>query len=186
MLWLMLVACDGGTDAKSTNDSGGGPSGDDTASSSSSEDCNESWDSSAPSGASCTSGELQCGDVVEASTAGGGSDGDTTLYESAYCFVPDHDHDGPDRFYVFDAAEDSTFQVTLERPCEPLSLAVMRWDDAECPVGNAHNIGVCDGSEATTGSETLDMYTVNAARYYVAIDGQGGVESNFRLSITCD
>ncbi len=184
MLWLLLIGCDDRSGPTKTDDTNAS-STDDTASGGEA-DCDSTWDDTTPGGPDCTSGQIGCGDIIEASTSGGSRAGNTDLYESAYCFVPNHDHDGQDRFYVFEASEGQEFAITLESPCEALSLAAMRWDEAECPVDRNHNIGTCDGFEATTGTNTLDMYTVNAGTYYIAVDAAEGVTGNFRLSLTCE
>ena len=184
MFWLLLIGCDGSSDSTESDDTNTA-STDDTAQEGEA-DCDSTWDDSAPGGPDCTSGTISCGDTIEASTSGGGQAGDSDLYESAYCFVPGQDHDGDDRFYVFEAAEGQQFSITLESPCEPLSLAAMRWDEAECPVGRNHNIGTCDGFEATTGTNTLNMYTTNAGQYYIAVDAAQGVSGNFKLSLSCE
>ena len=185
MFWLLLISCDDPSGTAKADDTSSS-STDDTATGGGSEaDCDATWDDSAPGGPDCASGVISCGDVIEASTSGGSTTGSSDLYESAYCFVPGQDHDGEDRFYVFEAAEGQEFSITLESPCEPLSIAAMRWDEAECPVDRNHNIGTCDGFEAFTGTNTLDMYTTNAGTYYIAVDAASGVTGNFTLSLTC-
>ena len=139
------------------------------------------------SGSSCVTETIACGETVAISTRGGTDVLESSFYESATCFIPYSDYDGPERVYelILDGGgAPMTATVTLDSPCEDLSLATFFWTEDECPEGTAHNINSCDGGGASSG-DSATLYTTgeDPDRYLIAVDGDE--EAAFMLSVSC-
>lgn len=176
------------------NPGGGGGTGDtahtgDTSGGGASDLECEGQGSSPPAGPDCVTATIQCGDVIEATTAGGSDALDEEFYQSAYCFVPFSDYAASERVYALEVdggGDPVVINVSLEAPCGDLSLAMFYWDDtSSCPDGAKHNIANCDGEEAGS-SITTSTYTTGETpdRYLIAVDGDA--EAAFRLSVDCE
>lgn len=172
----------GGDDTSDTSDTStggpGGPGGGDV-------DCDAT--EGAPSGPSCVSGVIRCGDIIEGNTQGGTDMIDDAFYESATCFVPYHDFEASERVYEFilDGGGDPiTADITLSAPCGDLGLAVFYWTEDECPEGNLHNITNCDGADIGNSADAF-LYSTgeDPDRYLIAVDGDE--TSAFKLEVQC-
>ena len=182
-----LVGCEpkeSGGDSDSATASGDGGDGGDGGGPL---DCSTS--TAAPAGPACVTATIGCGDVIDASTEGGSTDIDSEVYESAFCFIPYNDHDGPERVYAFTFDTEPTYAtITLEADCGDLSIAALRWsDEASCPSGDDHGIANCEGTTDSDGA-TLTLYTDGSDpdRYLISVDGPSDAERAFRLSVTCE
>lgn len=181
---LLLLACTGFTvnDKDGSATDTGEPAGSDL-------DCDATYDTTAPAGPDCLTSVISCGDVVEGTTLGGSSIMDAELYESAFCFVPFSDYDGPERVYELSLPADTTAYVTLEAPCKDLGFALMRWSyEDECPTGDEHGILDCNGQPSGTTGNTKEaqVWAEKDTRFVLSVDGAAGAAAPYRLSVVCE
>ncbi|MCP4810596.1 MAG: hypothetical protein GY913_33065 [Proteobacteria bacterium] len=184
MTLLFLFACTGFT----INDKDGTTT--DTGTSVSSDlDCDAAYDTTAPSGPDCLTGTITCGQTIEGTTLGGSTVMDSDLYESAYCFVPFTDYDGPERAYELQLEADTTAYVTLEAPCGDLGFGLMRWSyEDTCPTGEEHGILDCNGqpSDSTSNTKEAQVWAEKDTRFVLAVDGSAGGGAPFRITVECE
>ena len=180
----------GGDDTATSSGPGDGGAPGDGGSPGTSDDTGFSCDDTpAPphSGPSCVTDTIACGETVAISTRGGTDVLESSFYESATCFIPYSAYEGPERVYelILDGGgAPMTATVTLDSPCEDLSLATFFWTEDACPEGTAHNINSCDGGGASSG-DSATLYTTgeDPDRYLIAVDGDE--EAAFMLSVSC-
>ena len=181
---LALAGCETKSDDGSADSGGSGDGGDGGGD----ERLECETTTGAPAGPACVTSTIACGDVIDASTEGGSVAIDSEVYESAFCFIPYNDHDGPERVYAFTMdAQQMTATITLDAPCGDLALAAMRWEDTDiCPSGDEHGIAHCEGQPDSDSAENLLYGDGDPDRFLISVDGPAGTSAPFRLSITCD
>ena len=150
--------------------------------------CDQVYDTGAPIGPSCRSGELACGEAVEASTGGGESAFVSEDYGHFYCF-PDlggNGYPGPERVYQVHLESSASATAAVSAPCGDMGVAVMRWtDDETCPDADSA-LNDCEGDE---GSDSLSAHFGGYEEgndWLIVVDSAGGDPTPFRLSLDCD
>jgi hypothetical protein len=135
----------------------------------------------------CVTADISCGETLVGHTLGGVQRYDSRFYNSNFCTPAITDHDGGDeRIYRLRVPDgDWTAFVTLDTPCADLDVGAMLWADETCPPSNA-NITRCDmwpkpGNER----ERLTLVTQHEAYWFLYVEGKGGEEGAFSLSVQC-
>ena len=75
--------------------------------------------------------------------------------------------------------------IRLESPCAELHLASFRWEDSDsCPSaeGTAH---ACE-MDARSDSPEIKITSIKPERNLIIVDGVSGLDSVYRLSVTCN
>ena len=136
-------------------------------------------------GSTCLTGPITCDSVVEATTANGSTVFDKTHWDTWFCYGDDDittNYDAAERAYELVVPDGRLATLTLETPCNALSLKVLRSQE-RCPPSN-YPI-VCDAGEVVNNStqQLVDMF--GGYTYQVIVDGKNGAEANFRLRVDC-
>ncbi len=149
--------------------------------------CAERLSTAAP-GNDCLEAEvLRCGDVVEATVAGGEATYGADSWEDWACTtnVDSHPYDGPERGWILELPERTTATLVLETPCADLDLFAVYWQENTCP-SPATTLHVCEAGDRTGDTETVRLVSVSAEQDLVFVDGKEREAANFRLTVNCD
>ncbi|MCB9766297.1 MAG: hypothetical protein H6739_41360 [Alphaproteobacteria bacterium] len=182
---LALAGCDS---VKILSDDSGGVFGDDTGrrtGGSGVTDCDGAYDNSPPDGPDCVTASIACGETVTGTTEGGGSQFTLDLYQSAYCFVPFENYDGPERVYALDLPADTLAEIDVDTSCEDMGFAALKWDPSTCPPNEGHNITICEGLQYGTGGSVDITPFDTETRHLLVVDAPSGTEAAFTIEVTC-
>jgi hypothetical protein len=147
--------------------------------------CDDALSDAPPSGPSCLSGTIACGESVTATTEGGSEHFRAVHYEAFYCLVPDGLYTGPERVYAIELEGDVLATFSLYSPCGDLDLVVLRDDEAgPCPAED-QLLTECE-ADVSAGSGSTSVWTDRPSRYLVIVDGKDPLEANFELSVSCE
>jgi hypothetical protein len=133
----------------------------------------------------CITDDIGCGETVRGHTVGGGGNRfDTKFYQSKFCLVSSETYQGEERIYRFSMPAATLATAELHSPCEDLDLFVMQWAPQQCPAPGS-SVGACDVT-TRPGGGSVDMVSINNPRHFLlVIDGKGGVEAPFELTLSC-
>ena len=146
-------------------------------------DCSAEIESLATSG--CGLVELDCGSVVTARMGEGDSTFSDDFYENMHCIPVASGYGGVDAVYSLQIPASTEAVIRLESPCADLHLASFRWEDrTSCPSaeGTAH---ACE-MDARSDSPVIKITSIKPERNLIIVDGVGGLDSVYRLSVTCN
>jgi len=133
----------------------------------------------------CAISEIGCGSIVTARIGSGSSRFSDDFYLSKHCGVYQNGYDAPDAVYALELPANKRAVVFLESPCADLHLASVKWGDSQsCPT-TQHNTGPCEMDQH---SETpmVVITSIRPERNLVIVDGVGGADGVYRLSVQCD
>ena len=134
--------------------------------------------------AACPSAPLKCGDVFEATTAGGNQDFDLQRYTDLFCIGASPDgpnaYDGPEASFALELAPGEVANVWVDGRCD----GARAWSinsNAECPDSppNCSSPRFEDGISALEGLRGGD----NGDRFLILVDGP--VETTFTIGVDC-
>jgi hypothetical protein len=135
----------------------------------------------------CVTNMLKCNETIIGHTIGGVQRYDTKFYEKHFCTPGYYDYNGGDeRIYRLDVPDhDHIAVVTMDSPCADLDLAGFKWKDKTCPQTN-HLFDYCemwpkDGNKR----EQIRLVSQSATSFYVVVEGKGGEEGPFSLTVQC-
>jgi hypothetical protein len=146
-------------------------------------DCSAEIESLATSG--CGHVELDCGSVITARMGEGDSTFSDDFYENMHCIPVASGYGGADAVYSLQVPASTEAVIRLESPCAELHLASFRWEDrTSCPSaeGTAH---ACE-MDARSDSPVIKITSIRPERNLIIVDGVGGLDSVYRLSVTCN
>lgn len=120
---------------------------------------------------------IACGQQASGDTTGGPTQLSTEYQCSSYAVT------GPEAYYVFTAAADQSVTVDLAGSTNAdLELMVVGAGSA----GDCDPAGHCvDTSQTTGGTEQVVFSAVTGTTYYFIVEGYGGAEGPFDLTVTC-
>ena len=152
-------------------------------------DCSPMYSSRTPK--NCITRELKCGDEVQGNNRMGRSTFDDDFYRSATCYAisPPGGHAGPEMVYRLRVPARHNAYAKLVSDCGDLDVFAMRWNDKEleCPKArHAARVGECQSDTTPRGGTVRMSATQSEETYLIAVDGKGGAEGNFHLTIECD
>lgn len=146
-------------------------------------DCEAPRSTAAPVG--CLSGEIRCGQTIEATTEGADARWDDSFYRKKMCFAKGDDHSGPERVYLLRLPEYTRAELKLESNCADLDLVAMAWQyEGTCP-DMEHSVNECDADIDRGGGRMIVDVFQNARTYLVAVDGKAAATGAFRLTVEC-
>ena len=133
----------------------------------------------------CTTGEIQCGEIVHGDTQGGLSQYSNNFYRQKYCVPLPDNYSGPERVYHMYIPADNLVEVELYSPCADLDLFAMVWSEEDrCPTVD-HNVSECEAG-IRRGGDRIKLFTDhNPKNFLVVVDGKLGVEAPFALEVRC-
>ena len=137
-------------------------------------DCADLADCLNDNACTCTSTDvITCGDVIQSTTVGAPS----TV--ASYACDPTWAETGPERIFAFAAPADGSFTVTLSGEASlDADLFVLE---------EACNPWSCIAHEGGFGtSNTATFAAVAGETYFIVVDGYGGYEGPFTLTMDCD
>lgn len=149
--------------------------------------CAERLSTEAP-GNQCLEAEvLRCGDVVEATVAGGEATYGADSWEDWACTtnLDSHTYDGPERGWMLELPARTTATLLLETPCADLDLFAVYWQEDTCP-SPATTLHVCEAGDRSGDTDTVRIVSVSAEQDLVFVDGKEREAANFRLTVNCD
>jgi hypothetical protein len=147
-------------------------------------DCEDALESH--SGAVCAAQELSCGSIISARVGGGISRFSDDFYMAKQCGPQRNGYTGPESVYALSIPPNTRAAVFLESPCTDLDLSSVLWAETDrCPTVD-HRTGGCEMDQGS-GTDRVVIATVTRAESHLLIvDGKGGGEGNYRLSVVCD
>ena len=119
-------------------------------------------------------GDLECGETITASNAGGGDD---VRYVGGECFS-NLRVDAQDRVYEFIAPDSGMFRFSLTNTQKHLGLFILE---------DCHRPETCLGSSNKQGDDVVDIVLRQGQIVFVAVDGIASlVTSTFNLGVECN
>lgn len=138
-----------------------------------------------PYDGACITASLGCEESLVSTTEGGSQLLSGADYASFWAceVVGTSDYVGPERMFEIDHPGDGWIQIDLSTPCNDLDIFAMRWESASC-VQSGLSILECEGGIRNDNS--VRIWNNEPARYVVVVEGPGGQEEPFGLSMTCE
>jgi len=137
--------------------------------------------------ATCQTGELFCGDFIQATTVGGSTHYDETIYEPAGAGTSLEDWSAPERVYAFRQPVNTPIRVSLYSPCRDINILLcLGW---ECSDANGVSQSSCNAALEfdADGARFRDLPgpTSGPRNWELIVDGQDGDSGNFALRVEC-
>jgi hypothetical protein len=131
----------------------------------------------------CTTDQVYCGDLIQATTVGGSTHYDEEHYEAFPCGAnPGDDWGMPERVYAFRLPEGEAVRFTFYGPCDDMLMRIVQ--NSVCGEPRSANCLV-PSVRGTDGGYYYDIPSGAMRDWEIIIDGRDGAEGNFAFRVEC-